>query len=73
MKTHHAVANPFLLMMDPESVLRAVESSERLNRLERHVCRPLDKPMLGGISSEELREDDGPLQSAPSSCFQSLI
>jgi hypothetical protein len=37
-------ANPFVLLMNPEEVIRAVESSERLRRLRRHVCRPLDRP-----------------------------
>jgi hypothetical protein len=40
------VANPFALMMDPESILRAIESSERLARLNSHICRPLDKPLI---------------------------
>lgn len=52
MKNPHTTANPFLLMMDPEAVMRAVEASERLNKLERHVCRPLDKPMLGGRGAD---------------------
>jgi hypothetical protein len=36
-------ANPFMLMMDPQTVFAAVERSERLARLQRRVCRPLDK------------------------------
>lgn len=50
------VANPFALMMDPEAVLRAVEQSQRLSRLRRRICRPLDKPLLphadGGDAAE---------------------
>lgn len=42
------VANPFMLMLQPEVVLAAVEKSERLGRLNRHLCRPLDRPVLGG-------------------------
>lgn len=38
------IRNPFMLMLNPEVVLAAVESSERLGRLNRHLCRPLDKP-----------------------------
>lgn len=38
------IRNPFLLMLNPEVVLAAVENSERLGRLNRHLCRPLDKP-----------------------------
>ena len=40
-----AVANPFVLLMDPESVFRAIEKSERLGKLNRHLCRPLDRPV----------------------------
>jgi hypothetical protein len=37
-------SNPFILMMDPQTVLAQVEHSERLERLQRRICRPLDKP-----------------------------
>ena len=40
--------NPFALMIDPQAVLAQIESSDRLERLHRRVCRPLDKPLLGG-------------------------
>lgn len=36
--------NPFALMVHPETVLQAVENSERLQALQRRICRPLDKP-----------------------------
>lgn len=42
------IANPFQLMLNPEAVLAAVERSERLSQLNRHLCRPLDRPVLGG-------------------------
>lgn len=35
--------NPFMLMLNPELVLAAMEKSERLSQLNRHLCRPLDK------------------------------
>lgn len=38
--------NPFMLMLQPEVVLAAIEKSERLGRLNRHLCRPLDRPVL---------------------------
>lgn len=42
---HESLArNPFMLMMHPEVVLAAVEKSERLSQLNRHLCRPLDRP-----------------------------
>jgi hypothetical protein len=52
MKAHQSAANPFVLMMDPEAVLRAVERSERLQHLSRHVYRPLDKPMIPHVLSD---------------------
>jgi hypothetical protein len=42
---HEAVErNPFMLMLNPEVILAAVEKSERLSQLNRHLCRPLDRP-----------------------------
>ena len=38
--------NPFMLMMHPEVVLAAMEKSERLSQLNRHLCRPLDRQTL---------------------------
>ncbi|MDP1535057.1 MAG: hypothetical protein Q8N44_09960 [Rubrivivax sp.] len=39
--------NPFMLMMNPEVILAAIEGSERLSQLASRMCRPLDKPMPG--------------------------
>lgn len=44
--------NPFAFMMDPQAVLQAVERSERLQRLQSRVCRPLDKPLIPLIEQE---------------------
>jgi hypothetical protein len=49
-------ANPFALMMDPQAVLKAMEGSERLNRLQSRVCRPLDKPLIPMINGDEAAE-----------------
>ncbi len=46
-------ANPFALMIDPQAVLAQIENSERLERLQRRVCRPLDKPLLGVVGEGE--------------------
>jgi hypothetical protein len=35
--------NPFMLMMNPEIVLAAIEKSEHLGQLNRQLCRPLDR------------------------------
>jgi hypothetical protein len=56
--THlQSAVNPFALMMDPESILRAVESSERLARLKSHICRPLDKPLIPKIGAVQAAFD----------------
>lgn len=47
------VRNPFMLMLNPEVVLAAVEKSERLSQLNRHLCRPLDRPVLPGTAPAE--------------------
>ncbi|QAZ41222.1 hypothetical protein C1M51_18350 [Methylibium sp. Pch-M] len=39
-------SNPFALLMEPEAVVQAMEHSDRLNRLQRRICRPLDKQTL---------------------------
>lgn len=58
------VRNPFQLMVEPEVVLAAIERSERLGRLNRHLCRPLDRQMPGvGATAttpevESVDEDD---------------
>ena len=52
-ETRAPAANPFALMMDPQSVLQAVERSERLSRLRSRVCRPLDKPLLGRVAGDQ--------------------
>ena len=52
MQTLPRDVNPFALMLDPQAVLAQIEHSERLERLHRRVCRPLDKPMLGALANE---------------------
>ena len=49
-------ANPFALMLDPASVIAAVERSERLARLHSTICRPLDKVKLEGATAAERAE-----------------
>ncbi len=51
---HESVsANPFMLMTHPEVVLAAMERSERLSQLNRHMCRPLDRHMPTVAESTE--------------------
>lgn len=50
--------NPFAMMTNPEVILQAVERSERLNRLQRRVCRPLDKPLIPKVGASGLDDFD---------------
>jgi hypothetical protein len=52
------VRNPFMLMLNPEVVLAAVEKSERLGQLNRHLCRPLDRPAPTGAKVETVERED---------------
>ena len=53
--------NPFMLMLNPEVVLAAMENSPRLSQLNRHLCRPLDRvaPSAPSAGSVVLDDDDG--------------
>ena len=55
--------NPFMMMIDPDRVMAAVEASERLKQLNRHECRPLDRALPGspeaaGASAGRVAVDD---------------
>ena len=50
--------NPFMLLVHPELVLAAVEKSERLGQLNRHLCRPLDRPVGGQAAPAGSTEDE---------------
>lgn len=52
MQEPRPIANPFELMMNPDAVLQAIARSERLDRLQRRVCRPLDKPIAAGSATD---------------------
>jgi hypothetical protein len=52
------VHNPFLMMISPEVVLAAVEKSERLGQLNRHLCRPLDRPTPTTAGRPAMLDDD---------------
>ena len=57
-------SNPFVMMTDPETILLAVERSERLNRLSRKVYRPLDRPLIPKVGAKDLAEFDNEIDSA---------
>ena len=58
MQTLPRNVNPFALMLDPQAVMAQIERSERLEGLHRRVCRPLDKPLLGGNVDEASDAED---------------
>ena len=58
------LSNPFVMMTNPESILLAVERSERLNRLSRKVYRPLDRPLIPKVGAKELAEFDNEIDAA---------
>lgn len=46
MNTPNNRLNPFVLMLDPEAVINAMENSRNLRGLRQRICRPLDKPLI---------------------------
>jgi len=58
MQKQSLYANPFALMMDPQAVVDAMERSERLNRLQSRVCRPLDKPLIPHVQGDRQAFDE---------------
>ena len=54
--------NPFMLMLNPEVVIAAMEKSEKLAQLNRHHCRPLDRVTVqnpdGDVVSVEEADDE---------------
>lgn len=57
------IGNPFMLMLNPEIVFAAMENSPRLNQLNRHLCRPLDRQApaataADGTQAEDLDDND---------------
>lgn len=59
MTQQSVVRNPFMLMIQPEVVLAAIENSERLGRLNRHLCRPLDRQQHAAAAEQAEVELDG--------------
>ena len=60
--SQHSSTHAFDLLINPEAVLRAMQTSSRLRDLRRKVCRPLDKVATGkapdGSSAPAPHEDD---------------
>ena len=49
-----------MLMINPEVVFAAIEASERLGQLNRHLCRPLDRvvPVADAAAPAVVEDDD---------------
>ena len=47
-----AAASPFDMLIDPLALQRALEGSQRLESLNRRICRPLDRHMPGKDTDE---------------------
>ena len=45
--------NPFMMMLSPESVIAAMEGSEKLGRLNRRMCHPLDRVPPADAGTDE--------------------
>jgi hypothetical protein len=62
--TSTAVGNPFELLMNPQAVFKAIESSERLARLQSRICRPLDRPLIPTTADHPAADFDAAIEHA---------
>lgn len=53
------VRNPFMLLVNPEVVLAAIDNSPHLSKLNSKLCRPLDGP----TSATAVDDTDGEVQT----------
>lgn len=58
MSTESLARNPFMLMLSPELVLAAMARSEKLGRLNRRLCQPLDRQMPVPAAADETSDPD---------------
>lgn len=57
-QTDFSPIDAFTLLVDPDRVAQAVAHSERLARLRRRVCRPLDKPLIPTVHRVSVWDDE---------------
>lgn len=50
--------HPFAMLLAPEAVLIEIDRSERLARLQRRICRPLDTPRQTAQTTPVHADDD---------------
>ncbi len=67
----HAASDPFGMIIDPQSVLDAIERVQRTSTLKGRICRPLDKPLIPKVEAAgnmpfeaDLEEDPEPESTA---------
>ncbi len=63
MSTTATRLNPFVLMLDPEAVISAMETSADLRGLRQRICRPLDKPLIPKIFDVSARAFDAVIEA----------
>ncbi len=63
MSTTATRLNPFVLMLDPEAVISAMETSTHLRSLRGRICRPLDKPLIPKIFDTAARDFDAMIEA----------
>lgn len=63
-EAQHDIANPFGLLLNPQTILKAVESSERLGRLHSRICRPLDRPLIPTRANDPVAAFDAAIERA---------
>ena len=56
--------SPFALLTDPQAVFAALEYSDRLNNLERRICRPLDDRWIGVVCGDAVASFDEAIDAA---------
>jgi hypothetical protein len=61
-------ANPFGMLIDPAAIQKALEGSQRLESLNRRICRPLDRvmPAKSGEAERERADHDAAMDAQAS-------
>ena len=49
---------PFAMLLDPERVVREMTDCDRLNRFQRRIYRPLDKPLIAKSAQSNAAASD---------------
>lgn len=60
-----AARNPFVMLTDPESLLRAIDASAPLKSLHGRICRPLDRQSTPKADDTARVEFDAQVEGDP--------